>query len=94
MQSLNHDQSNETSVKLVPVEAMRQARRCNANSKRTGLPCKAPAVRGYNVCRMHGARGGAPMGKANGRYVHGARTTQFRAAMALVKMCAKAAKDL
>jgi hypothetical protein len=79
---------------MTPVQAMHLSMRCTAHSKRTGLPCKSPAVKGYNVCRMHGARGGAPKGKANGRYVHGARTTQFKAAMALVKMCAKSAKDL
>ena len=38
-----------------------------------GKPCRAPAVRGYQVCRMHGARGGAPEGKRNGNYRHGAR---------------------
>ena len=28
---------------------------CTAKSKRTGEQCKANAVQGYNVCRMHGA---------------------------------------
>ena len=32
--------------------------RCTAHSKRTGLLCKSPAVRGWTVCRMLGARGG------------------------------------
>lgn len=32
--------------------------RCKARSKRTGKRCRNPAVRGYSVCRMHGARGG------------------------------------
>ena len=44
---------------------MQRAPRCHARSKRTGKPCRAPAVRGYNVCRMHGARGGAPKGSKN-----------------------------
>jgi len=48
-----------------------EAPRCHATSKRTGQSCKAPAVRGWKVCRFHGARGGAPTGKANGRYRHG-----------------------
>jgi hypothetical protein len=39
-------------------------------TKRTGLPCRSPAVRGYRACRMHGARGGAPKGKKNGNYRH------------------------
>jgi hypothetical protein len=50
------------------------APRCAARSKRTGQPCRAPAVRGWKVCRMHGACGGAPEGKRNGNYRHGART--------------------
>ena len=33
-------------------------KRCTARSKRTGEPCRNPAVLGWNVCRMHGARGG------------------------------------
>jgi hypothetical protein len=28
----------------------------------------------WTVCRFHGARGGAPEGKRNGNYRHGART--------------------
>ena len=35
-------------------------KRCSARSKRTGEPCRNPAVLGWNVCRMHGARGGRP----------------------------------
>jgi hypothetical protein len=37
---------------------MHQASRCRATSKRSGLQCRAPAVRGSSVCRMHGACGG------------------------------------
>src|SRR5271156_5310745 len=44
---------------------MRQALRCHAKSKRSGSPCQAPAMRGHNVCRMHGAGGGAPKGNRN-----------------------------
>src|SRR5262249_19750545 len=47
---------------------LNNAPRCHARSKRSGLPCKAPAVTGYHVCRVHGARGGAPEGKRNGNY--------------------------
>ena len=52
------------------------APRCKARSKRTGKPCRAPAVRGWKVCRMHGARGGAPTGERNGNYKHGGRTKE------------------
>ena len=53
------------------VYAFQNARRCSATSKRTGKPCQAPAVRGWAVCRFHGARGGAPKGAQNGSYKHG-----------------------
>ena len=39
--------------------------RCAAKSKRSGKPCQSPAVTGHKVCRMHGARGGAPNGNRN-----------------------------
>jgi hypothetical protein len=39
--------------------------RCSAKSKRSGLRCQSPAVRGHNVCRMHGASGGTPKGNNN-----------------------------
>lgn len=48
----------------------------SATSKRTRAPCKAPAVRGWSVCRLHGARGGAPKGPANGAYRHGMQTNE------------------
>ena len=51
--------------------AMLGSPRCTATSKRTGQRCCAPAVRGWNVCRFHGARGGAPKGPRNGAYKHG-----------------------
>ena len=43
----------------------RQALRCRAKSKRSGLQCRAPAIRVREVCRMHGAVGGAPKGNRN-----------------------------
>jgi hypothetical protein len=61
---------------------LNKAPRCHARSKRSGLPCKAPAVTGYRVCRMHGARGGAPEGKHNGNYRHGQATNGARRRMA------------
>ena len=50
--------------------------RCKATSKRTGRPCQAPAVTGWNVCRVHGAGGGAPKGERNGMYRHGEYTAE------------------
>ena len=52
------------------------APRCSATSKRTRKPCQAPAVRGWSVCRFHGARGGGPRGAANGAYKHGLYTAE------------------
>lgn len=56
------------------VYSFQKSPRCAATSKRTKLACQAPAVNGWTVCRFHGARGGAPKGKANGRYRHGLYT--------------------
>ena len=44
--------------------SFQKAPRCSATSKRTRERCKAPAVRGWTVCRFHGARGGGPRGSA------------------------------
>jgi hypothetical protein len=55
--------------------SFQKAPRCAATSKRTRERCKAP-VRGWTVCRFHGARGGAPKGEANGAYKHGLHTAE------------------
>ena len=54
--------------------AFQSALRSTATSKRTSQPCQAPAVRGWAVCRFHGARGGGPKGERNGMYRHGLYT--------------------
>ena len=59
-----------------PAQRLFQAPRCTAHSKRTGNACKAPAVRGWSVCRMHGAHGGAPDGPGNGMWRHGGRSKE------------------
>lgn len=59
------------------INPMQAAPRCAATSKRTGQRCRAAAVKGWKVCRMHGARGGAPEGRRNGNYKHGARTKEM-----------------
>ena len=56
--------------------AFQTAPRCTATSKRSGKPCQAPAVRGWTVCRFHGARGGGPKGERNGMYRHGIYTQE------------------
>jgi uncharacterized protein YjcR len=72
---------------------MRLAPRCGARSKRSGLQCQAPAVRGAKVCRMHGARGGAPKGNGNA-LKHGARTAESLALRKHVHALAKMARDM
>lgn len=57
-----------------PAQRLAAAPRCTATAKSTRCRCKGPAVRGWSVCRMHGARGGAPYGSGNGRWRTGART--------------------
>ena len=73
------------------INPMQRAPRCTARSKRTGQPCGSPAVRGYKVCRMHGAGGGAPSGAKNGNYRHGNETQASKALraemMALMRKC-------
>ena len=59
-----------------PFDRMNQAPRCSATSKRSGLPCRSPAVKGWKVCRFHGARSGAPSGEANGAYRTGLHTKE------------------
>ena len=50
--------------------------RCRATSKRTGQRRQAPALRGWTVCRMHGARGGHSPGARHPASKHGARTQE------------------
>ena len=72
------------------VNLMNLAPRCKATSKRSGMSCRAPAVRGWNVCRFHGAGGGVPKGASHGRYRHGQfshQAVQQRQALAfLIRM--------
>ena len=77
-----------------PMQSAHDAPRCHARSKRTGLPCCAPAVNGYRVCRMHGAGGGAPSGNRNGNYRHGGRTIEAMAEAAYVRTLVGMAKDV
>lgn len=77
-----------------PLRAAAAAPRCSARSKRTGLPCRAPAVRGCRVCRVHGARGGAPSGSRNGNFRTGAHTREAIALRRLVSGLAREARFL
>jgi hypothetical protein len=50
-------------------------RRCGAKTRR-GTPCQKPSLRGNSRCQLHGARGGAPSGMANGNYKSGRYTKE------------------
>jgi hypothetical protein len=76
------------------VKRLHAARRCSARSKRSGQQCRGPAVRGKRVCRMHGARGGAPSGKGNGNYRHGGSTKEAIALMRDLNLMARLLKRL
>src|SRR6056297_2562697 len=54
-----------------PMSKAHAAPRCTATSKRTGERCKGPAVRGWRVCRFHGAGGGHSPGKDHPSWRHG-----------------------
>ena len=67
-----------------PMQRAHMALRCTAHSKRSGILCKNPAVRGWAVCRMHGARGGHGEGEVNPAYKHGVRSKRFLLTRSLV----------
>lgn len=70
------------------------APRCTAKSKRSGERCKGPAVRGWTVCRFHGACGGHGSGKANPAFKHGMRSQAHVAARKMVSGLAHQLKEL
>ena len=75
------------------VNLMNLAPRCVARSKRSKKSCRAPAVRGWKVCRMHGAKGGAPKGSRNGNYRHGEYTQKALAEKLLLRLFNKQCLD-
>jgi len=58
---------------------------CKAQSKRTKLQCRAPAMKGKAVCRTHGGLSTGPKTKAgrircaDAKTIHGRETRQKRA---------------
>ncbi len=73
-----------------PMQRAHQSRRCHAHSKRAGFLCKDPAVRGWTVCRMHGAGGSAASGAENPKYKEGLRTKQMQEARSLTRFLQRA----
>ena len=73
---------------------MHCAPRCTAKSKGTGLLCRSPAVRGWTVCRMHGAGGGARPGKAHPNWKHGGRAGEAVELRKLVNALGRQSREL
>ena len=68
--------SNNLTLQESRLRNLRAAARCTAKAKRTGERCQCPAAYGYRVCRVHGARGGAPRGAKHPNFKHGQRTRE------------------
>jgi hypothetical protein len=57
---------------------------CKAKSKRSGVRCLAPAVKGKSVCRMHGGKSTGPrteeglLRSGRSRLTHGTQTRRSR----------------
>jgi uncharacterized protein YjcR len=62
-------------------------------SKRSGKRCQSPAVKGYEVCRMHGASGGAPKGNRNA-LKHGLYTPEAIEKRHVIAALTKQAREL
>lgn len=77
-----------------PIDRANSAPRCAAKAKRTGARCRCPAVKGWAVCRVHGAYGGARAGKANPAWRHGGRTREAAALRAMVAELTRESREL
>jgi len=53
-----------------PMRNAHAALRCGAYARRTGQPCRGPALRGKQRCRMHGGNAGRK--PTHGRYTKAA----------------------
>ena len=76
-----------------PMQGAHQSPRCTARSKRSGILCKNPAVRGWAVCRMHGAGGGQPSGAANPQWRHGLRANEYTGLQKLIAELSRMADE-
>ena len=76
-----------------PMQRAHMSPRCTAHSKRSGTLCKNPAVRGWVVCRMHGAGGGQPSGAENSQWVHGLRGGKYTKVRKLIAELSRVANQ-
>ena len=78
-----------------PMHKAHAAPRCAAKSKRSGVHCQAPAMKGKRVCRMHGGKSpGAPCGICMAGTFMAARPSRRRAARKEVRDLIRTARQL
>lgn len=57
------------------VEPLHAAPRCGAHSRRTGNPCRSPAMKNGR-CRMHGGKSTGPAKGSQNAFKHGMRSAE------------------
>ena len=77
-----------------PTQRLRDAPRCSAMAKSTRQRCRNPSKQGWNVCRLHGAGGGAPSGPAHPNYKHGLRTKEMQLIRRLATLLGKNVNEI
>lgn len=80
-------------LKGFAIQRMWDAPRCHARAKSTGERCRCPAVRGWRVCYVHGAGGGAPCGEKHGRWAGGHRSREADVLRGMVRSLVLMARD-
>ena len=68
--------------------------RCQATSKRTKQQCKAPAVKGKQVCRFHGGKSTGPISEEGKQRCISANTTYGHDSRAMRKIRKEKLKEL
>ncbi len=73
--------------------AMHVSPRCGARCKRTGLPCRAPAMKNAR-CRLHGGKSpGPPVGNQNS-FKHGLYTSESLAQRKYISKIIRESRNL
>ena len=77
-----------------------ECNQCQARSSRTKLQCRAPAIKGKQVCKWHGGRSTGPKTEsgrqrcAEAKTIHGRETRASRTERALAMRRLRALEDL
>ena len=77
-----------------PTARLSAAPRCTATAKSTGRRCRSPAVKGWKVCRLHGARGGHPAGSTHPSWTHGGRSREAQEMRKAINDLVRVQRDL